>query len=81
MLSMDSGNAHCGYARYKCYYALGRYASVCGFYLINWAKTLVSDRIWKIPYHLSTEIKVEGYEDAMRTIVPKTVVDLIAKKK
>lgn len=85
MLSMDSGNAHIaamlGINVITLWGATHPYA---GFLPFNQREqnALVSDRnlFPKLPTSVYGNKKVEGYEDAMRTIVPKTVVDAIIKK-
>jgi hypothetical protein len=63
---MDSGNAHIAAMLGISSYALGRYTSFAGFHhSINATNKLVSDRIcFPLP-----NIKVEGYEDAMRKLL------------
>lgn len=85
MLSMDSGNAHIaamlGINVVTLWGATHPYA---GFSPFNQSleNTLVSDRekFPLLPTSVYGNKKVEGYEDAMRTITPKQVIDKIKKE-
>ena len=82
MLSMDSGNAHIAALFGVSVITLwGATHPFTGFSPFNQSleNALVSDRT-KYPY-LPTSVygnrKVKGYEDAMRTILPETIVQMI----
>jgi ADP-heptose:LPS heptosyltransferase len=79
MLSMDSGNAHiAAMLGVKVVTLYGATHPFAGFMPYNQPleNALVSDRnqFPKIPTSVYGNIKVEGYEDAMRTILPERVV-------
>ncbi|MBG6111753.1 ADP-heptose:LPS heptosyltransferase [Flavobacterium sp. CG_9.10] len=79
MLSMDSGNAHiAAMLGVKVITLWGATHPYAGFLPFNqpMENALVSDRnrFPKIPTSVYGNIKVEGYEDAMRTILPEKVV-------
>ena len=82
MLSMDSGNAHiAAMLGVKVITLWGATHPYAGFSPFNQPleNALVSDRNQypKLPTSVYGNKKVDGYEDAMRTIFPKTVVDKI----
>jgi len=82
MLSMDSGNAHiAAMLGVKVITLYGATHPFAGFLPFNQAfeNALVSDRnlFPKLPTSVYGNIKVEGYEKAMRTILPETVVEKI----
>ena len=84
MLSMDSGNAHiAAMLGVKVITLWGSTHPFSGFSPFNQPleNGLVSDRkkFPKLPTSVYGNKKVEGYEDAMRTISPKSVIDLIQK--
>lgn len=79
MLSMDSGNAHiAAMLGVKVITLWGATHPYAGFSPFNQplGNTLVSDRkrYPKLPTSVYGNKKVDGYEDAMRTILPKTIV-------
>jgi len=79
MLSMDSGNAHIaamyGVPTVTLWGATHPFAGFAPFYQPV-DNTIVSDRekYPLLPTSVYGNLKVEGYEDAMRTIVPESVV-------
>ncbi|PZX95272.1 ADP-heptose--LPS heptosyltransferase RfaF [Flavobacterium aquariorum] len=82
MLSMDSGNAHiAAMLGIKVVTLWGATHPYTGFSPFNQPleNALVSDRSLypKLPTSVYGNKKVEGYEDAMRTILPATVVEKI----
>jgi ADP-heptose:LPS heptosyltransferase len=82
MLSMDSGNAHiAAMLGVKVITLWGATHPFSGFSPFNQPleNALVSDRNLypKLPTSVYGNKKVEGYEDAMRTILPETVVEKI----
>ena len=82
MLSMDSGNAHiAAMLGVKVITLWGATHPYSGFSPFNQPleNALVSDRNLypKLPTSVYGNKKVEGYEDAMRTILPETVVEKI----
>ena len=82
MLSMDSGNAHiAAMLGIKVITLWGATHPYAGFSPFNQPITnaLVSDRnlFPKLPTSVYGNVKVEGYEDAMRTILPETIVRLV----
>jgi ADP-heptose:LPS heptosyltransferase len=82
MLSMDSGNAHiAAMLGVKVITLWGATHPFSGFSPFNQPleNALVSDRdlYSKLPTSVYGNKKVEGYEDAMRTILPGTVVEKI----
>ena len=82
MLSMDSGNAHiAAMLGVKVVTLWGATHPFAGFSPFNQPieYTLVSDRnqFPKIPTSVYGNKKVEGYEDAMRTISPESIVEKI----
>ncbi|HEU4788201.1 MAG TPA: glycosyltransferase family 9 protein [Flavobacterium sp.] len=82
MLSMDSGNAHiAAMLGVKVITLWGATHPYAGFSPFNQPleNALVSDRDLypKLPTSVYGNKKVEGYEDAMRTILPVTVVEKI----
>lgn len=85
MVSMDSGNAHLA-AMYgvKTITLWGATHPYAGFAPFNqpFENCLVSDRekYPLLPTSVYGNKKVEGYEDVMRTITPKSIVSLINKK-
>ena len=84
MLSMDSGNAHiAAMLGIKVITLWGATHPFTGFLPFNQTmeNALVSDRekFPKLPTSVYGNKKVEGYEDAMRTIEPETVVGKIKK--
>ena len=84
MLSMDSGNAHiAAMMGVKTITLWGATHPYMGFAPFNqpFENALVSDRnqFPKIPTSVYGNKKVEGYEDAMRTISPELVVEKIKK--
>jgi ADP-heptose:LPS heptosyltransferase len=82
MLSMDSGNAHIaamlGVKVITLWGATHPYAGFLPFHQPI-ENALVSDRnqFPKLPTSVYGNKKVEGYQDAMRTILPETVVEKI----
>lgn len=85
MLSMDSGNAHiAAMLGVKVITLWGATHPFAGFLPFNQSieDALVSDRnqFPKLPTSVYGNKKVEGYEDAMRTIKPEDVVSKIAEK-
>lgn len=84
MLSMDSGNAHiAAMLGVKVITLWGSTHPFSGFSPFNQPleNGLVSDRkkFPKLPTSVYGNKKVKGYEDVMRTIYPKSVIDLIQK--
>jgi len=84
MLSMDSGNAHiAAMLGIKVITLWGATHPFTGFLPFNqtMGTVLVSDRekFPKLPTSVYGNKKVEGYEDAMRTIAPEMVVSKIKK--
>jgi ADP-heptose:LPS heptosyltransferase len=84
MLSMDSGNAHiAAMLGVKVITLWGATHPYAGFSPFNqpMENALVSDRnqFPKLPTSVYGNKKVEGYEDAMRTILPETIVLRIKK--
>ena len=84
MLSMDSGNAHlAAMLGVKVLTLWGATHPFAGFLPFNQSmeNTLTADRkkFPKIPTSIYGNKKVEGYENAMRTILPEDVVDRIQK--
>lgn len=83
MLSMDSGNAHIaamyGIPTVTLWGATHPFTGFAPFYQPV-DNTIVSDRekFPKLPTSVYGNIKVEGYEDVMRTIKPETVVGKIS---
>ena len=82
MLSMDSGNAHiAAMLGVKVITLWGATHPFAGFSPFNQplGNALVSDRnlFPKLPTSVYGNKKVEGYENAMRTILPETVVEKI----
>ena len=82
MLSMDSGNAHiAAMSGVKVITLFGATHPYAGFLPFNQPleNALVSDRNLypKLPTSVYGNKKVEGYEDAMRTILPAMVIDKI----
>ncbi len=82
MLSMDSGNSHiAAMLGIKVITLWGATHPFAGFSPFNQSleNALVSDRklFPKLPTSVYGNKKVEGYESAMRTILPKTVVEKI----
>jgi ADP-heptose:LPS heptosyltransferase len=83
MLSMDSGNAHIaamlGVNVITLWGATHPFAGFSPFYQ-PFENALVSDRnqFPKLPTSVYGNKTVEGYQDAMRTILPETVVEKIA---
>jgi len=82
MLSMDSGNAHiAAMLGVKVITLWGATHPYAGFLPFNQAlgSALVSDRnqFPKLPTSVYGNKKVEGYEDAMRTIKPEEIVEKI----
>ena len=82
MLSMDSGNAHiAAMLGVRVITLWGATHPFSGFSPFNQAfeNALVSDRAQfpKLPTSVYGNKKVEGYEEAMRTILPETVVEKI----
>lgn len=80
MLSMDSGNAHiAAMLGIKTITLWGATHPFLGFSPFNQpiGNTLVSDRNLypKLPTSVYGNKKVEGYQDAMRTILPKQVIE------
>jgi ADP-heptose:LPS heptosyltransferase len=85
MLSMDSGNAHiAAMLGIKTITLWGATHPFAGFSPFNQPleNALVSDRnlFPKLPTSVYGNKMVEGYEDAMRTILPQEVVDKIQKQ-
>jgi ADP-heptose:LPS heptosyltransferase len=85
MLSMDSGNAHiAAMLGIKTITLWGATHPFTGFAPFNQPleNSLVSDRAQYplLPTSIYGNKKVEGYEDAMRTISPKTIIDKIQKE-
>ncbi|TRX01738.1 glycosyltransferase family 9 protein [Flavobacterium gawalongense] len=85
MLSMDSGNAHiAAMLGVKVITLWGATHPYAGFSPFNQPleNALVSDRnlFPKLPTSVYGNKKVEGYEDAMRTILPEKVVEKIQSK-
>jgi ADP-heptose:LPS heptosyltransferase len=85
MLSMDSGNAHlAAMFGIKTITLWGATHPFAGFSPFNQPITncLLSDRekYPLLPTSAYGNKKVEGYEDAMRTILPKTIIDKIQKE-
>ena len=84
MLSMDSGNAHiAAMLGVKVITLWGATHPYAGFSPFNqhFENALVSDRnlFPKLPTSVYGNKKVAGYEDAMRTILPETIVLRIKK--
>lgn len=82
MLSMDSGNAHiAAMLGIKVITLWGATHPYAGFSPFNQSieNALVSDRdlFPKLPTSVYGNKKVAGYEDAMRTILPETIVRLV----
>jgi ADP-heptose:LPS heptosyltransferase len=82
MLSMDSGNAHiAAMLGVKVITLWGATHPYAGFLPFNQSleTALVSDRnqFPKLPTSVYGNKKVEGYEEAMRTISPKNVIEKI----
>lgn len=82
MLSMDSGNAHvAAMLGIKVITLWGSTHPFAGFSPFNQSleNGLISDRkkFPKLPTSVYGNKKIEGYEDAMRTISPKRVMDLV----
>ena len=82
MLSMDSGNAHiAAMLGVKVITLWGATHPFAGFSPFNQPpeNAMVSDRnlFPKLPTSVYGNKKVEGYENAMRTILPKTIVEKI----
>ena len=85
MLSMDSGNAHlAAMLGIKVITLWGATHPFAGFLPFNQPieNALVSDRnlFPKLPTSVYGNKKVEGYEDAMRSILPEEVVAKIKEK-
>jgi ADP-heptose:LPS heptosyltransferase len=85
MLSMDSGNAHiAAMLGIKTITLWGATHPFSGFFPFNQPleNALVSDRnlFPKLPTSVYGNKMVEGYEDAMRTILTQEVVDKIRKQ-
>ncbi len=83
MLSMDSGNAHiAAMLGVKVITLWGATHPYAGFSPFNqpFENALVSDRNLypKLPTSVYGNKKTEGYEDAMRTILPKEIIDKIS---
>ena len=82
MLSMDSGNGHIaaifGVKTITLWGATHPYLGFSPFHQPE-ENSLVSDRNFypKLPTSIYGNKKVEGYEDAMRTILPESVVEKI----
>ena len=84
MLTMDSGNAHiAAMLGIKTITLWGSTHPFLGFSAFNqpMENALVSDRNLypKLPTSVYGNKKVEGYEDAMRTILPKQVIEKIVQ--
>jgi len=82
MLSMDSGNAHiAAMLGIKVITLWGATHPYAGFSPFNQPieNSLISDRnlFPKLPTSVYGNVKVEGYADAMRTILPETIVRLV----
>ena len=82
MLSMDSGNAHiAAMLGIKVITLWGATHPYAGFSPFNQPITnaLVSDKnlFPKLPTSVYGNVKVEGYTEVMRTILPETIVRLV----
>ncbi|MNQ67811.1 ADP-heptose--LPS heptosyltransferase 2 [compost metagenome] len=85
MLSMDSGNAHiAAMLGVKVVTLWGATHPYAGFLPFNQSleNALISDRNQypKLPTSVYGNKVVEGYEDAMRTILPQQVVDKVVEQ-
>ncbi len=85
MLSMDSGNAHiAAMLGVKVVTLWGATHPYAGFLPFNQSleNALASDRNQypKLPTSVYGNKMVEGYEDAMRTILPEQVIEKVAEQ-